>query len=69
MKNRNSDRIDALLASVTPELLNAGIGELADNRLHVEWLLLDIVRPDPVQPRRILPAYIHHEFHEHRVTP
>ena len=69
MKNRNSDRIDALLASVTPELLNAGIGELADNRLHVERLLLDIVRPDPVQPRRILPAYIHHEFHENRMTP
>ena len=69
MKHRNSDRIDALLASVTPELLNAGIAQLADNRLHVERLLLDIVRPDPVQPRRILPAYIHHEFHENRMTP
>jgi len=69
MRNKTTNHLDALLASVTPELLNAGIGDLADNRLHVERLLLDIVRPDPVQPRRILPAYIHQEFHENRMTP
>jgi hypothetical protein len=27
------------------------------------------VRPDPVQPRRVLPESIHLNFHNHRVTP
>jgi hypothetical protein len=32
-------------------------------------LLLEMVRPDPVQPRRVLPESIHMRFHSNHVTP
>jgi hypothetical protein len=35
----------------------------------VERILLDMVRPDPIQPRRVLPEKIHLAFHENRLTP
>src|SRR5215207_1074344 len=28
-----------------------------------------MVRPDPVQPRRVLPEHIHLSFHNHRASP
>jgi hypothetical protein len=28
-----------------------------------------MVRPDPIQPRRVLPEYLHAEFHAGRMTP
>ena len=28
-----------------------------------------MVRPDPVQPRRVLPEQLHHKFHNNRLTP
>jgi hypothetical protein len=69
MSKHDLSKMDALLASVTPELVKNGIAQIAHSHLYVEHLLLEMVRPDPVQPRRILPAYIHHEFHESRMTP
>jgi len=40
-----------------------------DNSIRVERILLEMVRPDPVQPRRVLPESIHLNFHNNRVTP
>ncbi len=40
-----------------------------DNSIRVERILLEMVRPDPVQPRRVLPESIHLNFHNTRVTP
>ena len=63
MPSSDSRRASDLLASVTEEML----GDLAplapDQSIRVERLLLDLVRPDPVQPRRVLPEPIHLAFH------
>jgi hypothetical protein len=64
-----STRIDDLLASVTADLLEGGTQTFQDNSLRVERILLEMVRPDPVQPRRILPEQIHIAFHSQRLTP
>lgn len=62
-------RIEDLLASVTEEIL-AGDGQpVQDKSLRVERILLEMVRPDPVQPRRVLPEGIHFAFHNHQLTP
>ena len=37
--------------------------------MRVERILLEMVRPDPVQPRRVLPESIHLVFHNNRLTP
>ena len=42
---------------------------LPDQSIRVERILLEIVRPDPVQPRRVLPEAIHFAFHNNRLTP
>ena len=65
----NTRRVDDLLASVTDDLLGDSSPALNDNRLRVDRLLLEMVRPDPVQPRRILPESMHLAFHNNRVTP
>jgi hypothetical protein len=64
-----STRIDDLLASVTADLLEGGPQTFQDNSLRVERILLEMVRPDPVQPRRVLPEQIHIAFHSQRLTP
>lgn len=64
-----STRIDDLLASVTADMLEGGPQIFQDNTLRVERILLEMVRPDPVQPRRVLPEQIHMAFHEQRLTP
>ncbi|MBK8032162.1 MAG: hypothetical protein IPO91_19595 [Chloroflexi bacterium] len=69
MAKGNTNRIDELLASVTTDLMGDGHGALQDNSIRVERLLLDMVRPDPVQPRRVLPESIHLRFHNNHVTP
>lgn len=68
-KNGNTSRIDDLLASVTGDLLGDMPQAFADNSIRVERILLEMVRPDPVQPRRVLPESIHLNFHNNRVTP
>ncbi|MHB8629097.1 MAG: ParB/RepB/Spo0J family partition protein [Aggregatilineales bacterium] len=67
---RNTQRATNLLAGVTDELLGADFGtRLQDNAIRVEKLLLELVRPHPVQPRRVLPERIHHAFHGNQLTP
>jgi len=63
-----STRIDDLLAGVTADLLEGGAPLFQDNSLRVERILLEMVRPDPVQPRRVLPENIHIAFHNQRLT-
>lgn len=69
MGRMDSRRVDALLASVTDDLLNTLPQTQEENRLRVERILLELVRPDPVQPRRVLPEHLHHTFHINRLTP
>ncbi|MBK8034575.1 MAG: hypothetical protein IPK17_34745 [Chloroflexi bacterium] len=69
MAKGNTNRIDELLASVTTDLMGDGQATLQDNSIRVERLLLEMVRPDPVQPRRVLPEPIHLRFHNNHVTP
>jgi hypothetical protein len=69
-QKHDTSNIDNLLASVTADMLGDGFSEpLADNSIRVERFLLDMVRPDPVQPRRVLPEQIHRKFHNNRLTP
>ena len=69
-KNNDTDKLDALLASVTEDMLGDDLPQhFADNGIRVERILLEMLRPDPVQPRRVLPERIHFKFHEDRMTP
>jgi len=61
-------RIDDLLASINTDLLGDPF-TIQDNTIRVERILLEMVRPDPVQPRRVLPESIHFTFHNNRATP
>jgi hypothetical protein len=64
-----TQRLDQLLGSVTEELLLGNPQEFEDKSIRVERLLLEVVRPDPVQPRRVLPEQLHFAFHNNRLTP
>jgi hypothetical protein len=66
---QSSSRIDDLLASVTQDMLSGDAQPFQDKRLRVERLLLEMVRPDPVQPRRVLLEAIHFAFHSQQLTP
>ena len=65
----NSRRMNELLASVTEDLLNGDPQQFEDTSIRVERILLEMVRPDPVQPRRVLPEQLHLQFHSNRLTP
>jgi len=67
--NGNTSRMDDLLASVTGDLVGDLPQTFTDNSIRVERILLEMVRPDPVQPRRVLPEHIHTAFHNNRATP
>jgi hypothetical protein len=70
MPPKNSRRIDSLLDTIGAQLMTADPAEqLSDHQLRVEYIPADLVRPDPVQPRRVLPEAIHFAFHEDRLTP
>ncbi len=62
-------RIDDLLASVTEDLLDGDPQQFHDDSIRVERILLEMVRPHPVQPRRVLPEQLHFAFHSDRLTP
>ncbi len=62
-------RIDELLGGVTEEMLLGSPQQFEDNSIRVERLLLEMVRPDPIQPRRVLPEQLHFAFHNNRLTP
>ncbi|MEQ8675377.1 MAG: hypothetical protein RLP44_10760 [Aggregatilineales bacterium] len=69
-KRDNTAHMDALLASVTEEMLGGEFDlQFQEQGLRVERILLELVRPDPIQPRRVLPESIHQRFHENRLTP
>ncbi|MEO0562918.1 MAG: ParB N-terminal domain-containing protein [Chloroflexota bacterium] len=68
-KKQESDKLSELLASFNGDLLDDTPQQFTDESINVERILLDLVRPDPVQPRRVLPDRIHHEFHNNRLTP
>ena len=55
--------------SVTADLLDGDPQQFQDEGIRVERILLEMVRPDPVQPRRVLPGRIHFAFHENGLTP
>jgi hypothetical protein len=61
--------MEDLLASVTEDLLDGSPQHFQDNTIRVERILLEMVRPDPVQPRRMLPEQLHTAFHGNRLTP
>ena len=67
--NHDTSRMDDLLASVTSDLLSDLPHQFVDHTIHVERILLEMVRPDPVQPRRVLPENIHLRFHNNQFTP
>jgi hypothetical protein len=69
MPPKNTRRIDDLLGSVTEEMLLGASPMPNETTVRVERLLLDMVRPDPVQPRRVLPEQLHIAFHNNRMTP
>ena len=69
MPKGQTGRINDLLASATGDLVDDSPQLFQDNAIRVERILLDMVRPDPVQPRRVLPERIHHAFHNSRLTP
>jgi hypothetical protein len=69
-KRNNTAKLDALLASVTEDILGGeALAEFQEHGLRVERILLELVRPDPIQPRRVLPERIYHALHDNRVTP
>jgi len=50
MSDSNSRRANDLLASVTEEMLGDLSQGLPDHSIRIERILLELVRPDPVQP-------------------
>ena len=60
----------SLLDSVTADMLGGDdMDFFQDDSLRVERILLELVRPDPLQPRRVLPDRIYQAFHDNRMTP
>src|SRR5664279_1918467 len=70
MSKPNVQRTSNLLASVTDDMLGSDLtGKLQDTTIRIERLLLELVWPHPVQPRRVLPERIHQAFHQQHLTP
>ncbi|NUQ05483.1 MAG: ParB N-terminal domain-containing protein [Anaerolineae bacterium] len=67
---RKREANTGMLASVTAEMLGGADFEIVDDGgVRVERILLEMVRPDPAQPRRILPERVYQAFHNSRLTP
>jgi hypothetical protein len=70
MNGKRREANTSILDTITADMMSGGGFELAvDNGLRVERILLEMVRPDPVQPRRVLPERIYQAFHANRMTP
>lgn len=66
----NNKRINEnLLSGVALDMFGGDDPVQHDDSLRVEYILLDLIRPDPVQPRRVLPERIYHAFHGQHITP
>lgn len=59
MPKSDSRRVDDLLASVSQDIFGDLPQVLQDKSIRIERILLEMVCPDPVQPRRVLPEAIH----------
>ena len=60
----------SLLDSVTADMLGGVDFQILEEQgLRVERILLEMVRPDPLQPRRVLPDSVYTAFHNNRLTP
>jgi len=69
-KRREVDKLSELLANFNGDLLGDELPrQFTDDSIKVERIVLDLVRPDPVQPRRVLPDRVHHAFHNNQLTP
>ena len=71
-RKRQTNAASALISSVTADMLGGyddpeSLGQ--DNSLRVERILLDLVRPNPLQARRVLPDRVYQDFHAEHVTP
>ncbi len=70
MKGRTSRANTSLLDNIGLELLRADPGEqLVDTSLRIEHIPAELVRPDPIQPRRVLPEQLQLAFHANQLTP
>lgn len=69
MNGKKRQANTGLLDTITAEMLGGGFDVIEDHSLRVERILLEMVRPDPVQPRRVLPGRIYQAFHASRMTP
>ncbi|MBA3868045.1 MAG: ParB N-terminal domain-containing protein [Anaerolineae bacterium] len=70
MNGKKRQANTGLLDTITADMLGGSGFDIAiDNSLRVERILLEMVRPDPVQPRRVLPERIYQAFHTNRMTP
>ncbi len=70
MNGKKRQANTGLLDTITADMLGgSGFDIATDNSLRVERILLEMVRPDPVQPRRVLPERIYQAFHTNRMTP
>ncbi len=70
MNGKKRQANTGLLDTITADMLGGGGFDIAtDNSLRVERILLEMVRPDPVQPRRVLPERLYQAFHTNRMTP
>lgn len=70
MNGKKRQANTGLLDTITADMLGgSGFDIATDNSLRVERILLEMVRPDPVQPRRVLPERIYQAFHANRMTP
>jgi hypothetical protein len=67
-KNQQN-RMGDLIAFVNADMLGDIPQHFEDHTIRIERILLEMVRPDPVQPRRVLPERIHFAFHNQQLTP
>jgi hypothetical protein len=68
-KHTQTDKLDHLLNSISADLLTVDPQSFTTQGIRVEHLLLDLVRPDPIQPRRVLPDRLHSLFHTGKLSP
>ena len=70
MGHRKRQIHTSLLDSVTADMLGGDdVDYVHDDSLRVERILLELVRPDPLQPCRVLPDRLYQAFHVSRMTP
>jgi hypothetical protein len=71
MGSRTKNRTLDILASIADQDILGGevVRQLRGSNLRVERIAIPLIRPDPVQPRRILPEVIHWAFHQGEISP